>query len=212
MILKNISICLEGGKSLSIVGVNGVGKTTFVKLICRFYEPTEGEILLNGIPIQTIPYEEYIKLIGVVFQDYRLLPSFTVFENIAYALEVIGMDKTLIRSRVRGVLNLVGLDDKGNAFPKELSGGQQQRVAIARAIANRPKVLIADEPTGNLDPTMSDEIMSVLERINKAYGTTIVMVTHDSGVVNKHRKRTIALEYGHIKADLPGGGYILDDK
>ena len=130
-----------------------------------------------------------------------------MFENISYALEVIGMRKDLIRRRVREVMNLVGLDDKGSSFPNQLSGGQQQRVAIARAIANRPKVLIADEPTGNLDPQMSDEIMALLEKINEEYGTTILMVTHDMTIVNKHRKRTIVLEHGHITADLAQGGY-----
>ncbi|MBE6117426.1 MAG: cell division ATP-binding protein FtsE [Solobacterium sp.] len=213
--LYNINLRIDQGEFVYVIGPTGSGKSTLISLLDGEEVPTKGTVKVIGIDVGRLRRSQvpvYRRNIGVVFQDYRLLPSFTVFENIAYALEVIGMDKTLIRSRVRGVLNLVGLDDKGNAFPKELSGGQQQRVAIARAIANRPKVLIADEPTGNLDPTMSDEIMSVLERINKAYGTTIVMVTHDSGVVNKHRKRTIALEYGHIKADLPGGGYILDDK
>ena len=213
--LYNINLRIDQGEFVYVIGPTGSGKSTLISLLDGEEVPTKGTVKVIGIDVGRLRRSQvpvYRRNIGVVFQDYRLLPSFTVFENIAYALEVIGMDKTLIRSRVRGVLNLVGLDDKGNAFPKELSGGQQQRVAIARAIANRPKVLIADEPTGNLDPTMSDEIMSVLERINKAYGTTIVMVTHDSCVVNKHRKRTIALEYGHIKADLPGGGYILDDK
>ncbi|MBQ2689439.1 MAG: cell division ATP-binding protein FtsE [Solobacterium sp.] len=213
--LYNINLRIDQGEFVYVIGPTGSGKSTLIIHLDGEEVPTKGTVKVIGIDVGRLRRSQvpvYRRNIGVVFQDYRLLPSFTVFENIAYALEVIGMDKTLIRSRVRGVLNLVGLDDKGNAFPKELSGGQQQRVAIARAIANRPKVLIADEPTGNLDPTMSDEIMSVLERINKAYGTTIVMVTHDSGVVNKHRKRTIALEYGHIKADLPGGGYILDDK
>ncbi|MCR5373216.1 MAG: cell division ATP-binding protein FtsE [Solobacterium sp.] len=213
--LYNINLRIDQGEFVYVIGPTGSGKSTLIKLLDGEEVPTKGTVKVIGIDVGRLRRSQvpvYRRNIGVVFQDYRLLPTFTVFENIAYALEVIGMDKTLIRSRVRGVLNLVGLDDKGNAFPKELSGGQQQRVAIARAIANRPKVLIADEPTGNLDPTMSDEIMSVLERINKAYGTTIVMVTHDSGVVNKHRKRTVALEYGHIKADLPGGGYILDDK
>ena len=142
------------------------------------------------------------------FQDYRLLPKKTVFENISYALEVINMRKDAIRHRVRRVMNLVSLDDKGNSFPSELSGGQQQRVAIARAIANRPKVLIADEPTGNLDPAKSDEIMTLLEKINREEGTTILMVTHDLTLVNKHRKRTISLENGHIVADMEDGGYM----
>ncbi|MBR2990550.1 MAG: cell division ATP-binding protein FtsE [Solobacterium sp.] len=213
--LYNINLKIDQGEFVYIIGRTGAGKSTLIKLLNGEEVPTKGTVKVVGIDVGRLSHSKvpiYRRNIGVVFQDYRLLQQNTVFENIAYALEVIGMDKNIIRSRVRGVLNLVGLDDKGGAFPGELSGGQQQRVAIARAIANRPKVLIADEPTGNLDPTVSDEIMTVLERINKAYGTTIVMVTHDTNVVNKHRKRTIALEYGHIKADLPGGGYILDDK
>ena len=213
--LYNINLKIDQGEFVYIIGRTGAGKSTLIRLLDGEEEPTKGTVKVIGIDVGKLRHSKvpvYRRNIGVVFQDYRLLQQKTVFENIAYALEVIGMDKNIIRSRVRGVLNLVGLDDKGSAFPGELSGGQQQRVAIARAIANRPKVLIADEPTGNLDPTVSDEIMSVLERINKAYGTTIVMVTHDTNVVNRHRKRTIALEYGHIKADLPGGGYILDDK
>ncbi|MBR2811289.1 MAG: ATP-binding cassette domain-containing protein, partial [Solobacterium sp.] len=150
--------------------------------------------------------------IGVVFQDYRLLPAKTVFENISYALEVINMKKPQIEKRVHEVMSVVGLNEKGDSFPRELSGGQQQRVAIARALANRPKVLIADEPTGNLDPGKSDEIMDLLERINITYGTTILMVTHDYPLVNKHRKRTIALEHGHIVADLAEGGYVRHDQ
>ncbi len=213
--LYNINLKIDQGEFVYIIGRTGAGKSTLIKLLDGEEVPTKGTVKVVGIDVGRLRHGKvpiYRRNIGVVFQDYRLLPQKTVFENISYALEVIGMDKSVIRSRVRGVLNLVGLDDKGNAFPGELSGGQQQRVAIARAIANRPKVLIADEPTGNLDPTMSDEIMQVLEKINKAYGTTIVMVTHDTGVVNKHRKRTIALEYGHVKADLPGGGYVLDDQ
>lgn len=135
----------------------------------------------------------------------------TVYENIAYALEVISMKKPQIKKRVNEVLDVVGLKEKADSFPHELSGGQQQRIAIARAIANRPKVLIADEPTGNLDPAKSDEIMDLLERINKRYGTTILMVTHDLTLVNKHKKRTVALENGHIVADLAQGGYVRHD-
>ena len=150
--------------------------------------------------------------IGVVFQDYKLLPAKTVSENVAYALEVIGMRKRQIQMRVKEVLSVVGLEDKGNSFPNQLSGGQQQRVAIARAIANRPKVLVADEPTGNLDPAKSDEIMELLKRINKIYGSTILMVTHDLTIVNKYRNRTIVLEHGHVVADLKEGGYVRHDQ
>ena len=150
----------------------------------------------------------YRRNIGVVFQDFRLLPKLTVFENIAFALEVIGMSKSAIRKRVREVLELVSLSEKAQAFPHELSGGQQQRATIGRAIANHPKVLIADEPTGNLDPQMSAEIMELLEKINQVEKTTILMVTHDSNIVDTYKKRTISLEEGYIVADIMMGGYL----
>ena len=150
----------------------------------------------------------YRRNIGVVFQDFRLLPKMTVFENIAFALEILALDKVTIRRRVREILELVDLQDKAKAFPNQLSGGQQQRATIARAIANHPKVLIADEPTGNLDPEKSKEIIELLEKINKVERTTILMVTHDSTLVNTYKKRTIALEDGFIIADIAKGGYI----
>ncbi|MBQ9047737.1 MAG: cell division ATP-binding protein FtsE [Solobacterium sp.] len=213
--LYDINLKIDQGEFVYIIGPTGSGKSTLIKLLDGEEIPTKGVVNVVGINVGRLRHGKvpvYRRNIGVVFQDYRLLPAKTVFENIAYALEVINMKKDLIRRRVRAVINLVGLDDKGNAFPSELSGGQQQRVAIARAIANRPKVLIADEPTGNLDPAMSDEIMSLLEKINAAYGTTILMVTHDLTLVNKHRKRTIVLEHGHIVADLAEGGYVQHDQ
>lgn len=213
--LYDINMKIDQGEFVYIIGPSGAGKSTIIKLLDGEEVPTKGTVKVVGIDIGKLRHSKvpvYRRNIGVVFQDFRLLPSKTVFENIAYALEVINMDKDLIRRRVRAVMNLVGLDDKGNAFPHELAGGQQQRVAIARAIANRPKVLIADEPTGNLDPNLSDEIINLLEKINEAYGTTILMVTHDMAVVNKHRKRTIVLEHGHITADLEDGGYARHDQ
>lgn len=212
--LYDINLKIDQGEFVYIIGPTGSGKSTLIKLLDGEEVPTKGIVNVVGIDVGRLKHSKvpiYRRNIGVVFQDYRLLPSKTVSENIAYALEVINLDKEQIRARVRQVLNLVGLDDKGNAFPGELSGGQQQRVAIARAIANRPKVLIADEPTGNLDPAMSDEIMNLLEKVNSAYGTTILMVTHDKAIVNRHRKRTIALEHGHIAADLTEGGYVQHD-
>ena len=212
--LYDINLKIDQGEFVYIIGPTGSGKSTLIKLLDGEEVPTKGIVNVVGIDVGRLKPSKvpiYRRNIGVVFQDYRLLPSKTVSENIAYALEVINLDKEQIRRRVRQVLNLVGLDDKGNAFPGELSGGQQQRVAIARAIANRPKVLIADEPTGNLDPAMSDEIMNLLEKVNSAYGTTILMVTHDKAIVNRHRKRTIALEHGHIVADLTEGGYVQHD-
>ena len=208
--LYDINMNIAQGEFVYIIGPTGAGKSTLIKLLDGEEIPTKGKVNVVGINVGKLRHSKvpiYRRNIGVVFQDFRLLPTKTVFENISYALEVIGMRKDLIRRRVREVMNLVGLDDKGSSFPNQLSGGQQQRVAIARAIANRPKVLIADEPTGNLDPQMSDEIMALLEKINEEYGTTILMVTHDMTIVNKHRKRTIVLEHGHITADLAQGGY-----
>lgn len=209
--LFDINLRIDQGEFVYIIGPTGSGKSTLIKLLDGEEIPTKGEVRVVGIDVGKLRHSKvpiYRRNIGVVFQDFRLLESKTVFENIAYALEVIDMKKAMIRRRVREVMNLVGLDDKGNSFPSQLSGGQQQRVAIARAIANRPKVLIADEPTGNLDPSMSDEIMALLEKINREYGTTILMVTHDLTLVNKHRKRTIVLEHGHVSEDLSKGGYV----
>ena len=178
--LNDINLKIDQGEFVYIIGPTGSGKSTLIKLLDGEEIPSSGTVNVVGINVGKLRHSKvplYRRNIGVVFQDYRLLPRKTVFENIAYALEVIGMRKDMIRLRVRQVMNLVGLDDKGNSFPSELSGGQQQRVAIARAIANKPKVLIADEPTGNLDPAMSDEIMALLQKINREEQTTIVMVT-----------------------------------
>lgn len=212
--LYNVNLTISQSEFVYIIGPTGSGKSTLIKLLDGEEIPTKGLVQVVGIDIGKLKHSKvplYRRNIGVVFQDYRLLEAKTVFENIAYALEVIGMRKEVIRLRVREVMNLVGLDDKGNAFPHELSGGQQQRVAIARAIANKPKVLIADEPTGNLDPVKSNEILSLLEKINREEGTTIIMVTHETDLVEKNRKRTIVLEEGHIVADLSEGGYINHD-
>jgi len=213
--LYDINVKIEQGEFVYIIGPTGSGKSTLIKLLDGEETPTKGSVKVVGIDVGKLHGRQipiYRRNIGVVFQDYRLLPAKTVFENISYALEVINMKKPQIRKRAKEVMNVVGLSEKGSAFPHELSGGQQQRVAIARAIANRPKVLIADEPTGNLDPGKSDEIMDLLEKINDTYGTTILMVTHDLTLVNKHRKRTVVLEHGHIVADLAEGGYVRHDQ
>ena len=212
--LYNINLKIDQGEFVYIIGPTGSGKSTLIKLLDGEEIPTKGKVEVAGINVGKLKHSKvplYRRNIGVVFQDFRLLERKTVFENIAFALEVINVPKERIRKRVREVMNLVGLDDKGNSFPQELSGGQQQRVAIARAIANKPKMLIADEPTGNLDPQKSDEIMTLLEKINREEKTTVLMVTHDITLVNKHRKRTIALEAGHIVADMNEGGYIKHD-
>ncbi|RRC91323.1 cell division ATP-binding protein FtsE [Erysipelotrichaceae bacterium OH741_COT-311] len=212
--LNGVNLTIHQGEFVYIIGPTGSGKSTLIKLLDGEEIPSKGSVIVAGINVGKLKHSKvpiYRRNIGVVFQDYRLLERKTVFENIAYALEVIDAPKNIIRRRVREVMNLVGLDDKGNAFPSELSGGQQQRVAIARAIANKPKVLIADEPTGNLDPTKSDEIMVLLEKINREENTTILMVTHDEALVNKHQKRTIVLESGVIVADTFQGGYFKHD-
>ena len=212
--LYDINLSVDQGEFVYVIGPTGSGKSTLIKLMDAEEMCTKGNVKVVGIDVGELSKRQipiYRRNIGVVFQDYKLLPHLTVFENIAYALEVIGMKKAQIRKRTIEVMKVVGLSEKGNSFPKELSGGQQQRVAIARAIANRPKVLIADEPTGNLDPAKSDEIMYLLQEINQRYGTTVVMVTHDITLVNKYRKRTIVLEQGHIVADRSEGGYVRHD-
>ena len=212
--LYDVNLKIDQGEFVYIIGPTGSGKSTLIKLLDGEEIPTIGKVEVTGINVGKLKHSKvplYRRNIGVVFQDFRLLERKTVFENIAFALEVINVPKEKIRKRVREVMNLVGLDDKGNSFPQELSGGQQQRVAIARAIANKPKILIADEPTGNLDPQKSDEIMTLLEKINREEKTTVLMVTHDITLVSKHRKRTIALEAGHIVADMNEGGYIKHD-
>ena len=212
--LYDINLSVDQGEFVYVIGPTGSGKSTLIKLMDAEEMCTKGNVKVVGIDVGELSKRQipiYRRNIGVVFQDYKLLPHLTVFENIEYALEVIGMKKAQIRKRTIEVMKVVGLSEKGNSFPKELSGGQQQRVAIARAIANRPKVLIADEPTGNLDPAKSDEIMDLLQEINQRYGTTVVMVTHDITLVNKYRKRTIVLEQGHIVADRSEGGYVRHD-
>ena len=212
--LYDINLSVDQGEFVYVIGPTGSGKSTLIKLMDAEEMCTKGNVKVVGIDVGELSKRQipiYRRNIGVVFQDYKLLPHLTVFENIAYALEVIGMKKAQIRKRTIEVMKVVGLSEKGNSFPKQLSGGQQQRVAIARAIANRPKVLIADEPTGNLDPAKSDEIMDLLQEINHRYGTTVVMVTHDITLVNKYRKRTIVLEQGHIVADRSEGGYVRHD-
>ena len=212
--LYDVNLSVDQGEFVYVIGPTGSGKSTLIKLMDAEEMCTKGNVKVVGIDVGELSKRQipiYRRNIGVVFQDYKLLPHLTVFENIAYALEVIGMKKAQIRKRTIEVMKVVGLSEKGNSFPKELSGGQQQRVAIACAIANRPKVLIADEPTGNLDPAKSDEIMDLLQEINQRYGTTVVMVTHDITLVNKYRKRTIVLEQGHIVADRSEGGYVRHD-
>lgn len=209
--LYNINLFIDQSEFVYIIGPTGSGKSTLIRLIDAEEKPTKGLVEVSGINVGQlrhgkIPY--YRRHIGVVFQDFKLLPSKTVFENVMYALEITNMNPLLARQRVREVLQLVDLSEKSSHYPNQLSGGQQQRAVIARAIANNPRILIADEPTGNLDPHKSGEIIQLLERINQEEKTTILMVTHDIGIVNQYKKRTIALEAGHIVADMVEGGYI----
>ena len=212
--LYHCNLKIEEGEFVYIIGPTGSGKSTLMKLIDGEEIPTSGDVIVANIDVGKLKHSKvpiYRRNLGIVFQDYRLLPRKTIFENVFFALEAINMETVFARRRVREVLNLVGLVDKSNMFPDELSGGQQQRAAIARAIANKPKVLIADEPTGNLDPEKSKEIIQLLEKINREENTTILMVTHDDNIVNTFKKRTIRLEDGHVVADITEGGYIKHD-
>ena len=212
--LRDINRTIEDGEFVYIIGPTGSGKSTLIKLLDGEEIPDQGRVLVNDVDVGKLRHSKvpfYRRSIGVVFQDFRLLPHLTIFENISFALEVIGMDRQQIRQRVREVLELVSLSEKAKAFPNQLSGGQQQRATIGRAIANHPKVLIADEPTGNLDPEMSKEVIELLEKINEKEKTTVLMVTHDKNLVDAFKKRTISLEEGYIVADMMKGGYLTYD-
>ena len=207
--LRDCSVEIEKGEFVFLVGASGSGKTTFLKLLLREEVPDEGRILVAGRNVGEmshwrVPYLR--RNIGCVFQDFRLLPNKTAFENIAFALEVIGRPRGVIRSQVPQVLELVGLGKKGKRFPHELSGGEQQRVAVARAFINRPLIILADEPTGNLDPATSQGIMKLLDKINRT-GTTVVMATHDASMVNYMRRRVIELDRGRVIRDQARGIY-----
>ena len=206
--LYDISLEIKDSEFVYIIGPTGSGKSTMIKLLDGEEIPSSGDVIVSDINVGKLKYSKvplYRRNIGVVFQDFRLLPKKTVFENIAYAMEVVDTPNQILRARVREVLKLVGLADKSNAYPSQISGGQQQRVAIARAIANRPKILIADEPTGNLDPKMSDEIISLFEKINREEKTTILIVTHDIDSAKRHPKRTIEINSGHLVRDKEEG-------
>lgn len=207
--LNGVNVHIDSGEFVYLVGPSGAGKSTFVKMIFRGEKPSTGIVKVDNKDLSTYK-ERHIprvrRKIGVVYQDFKLLPKLTVYENVAFALEVIEESPKIIRDRVMEVLDLVGIKDKARSLPDELSGGEQQRVAIARAIANNPKVVIADEPTGNLDPETSWGIMKVLEDINQK-GTTIIMATHSKEIVNTIKKRVIAIENGRIVRDEAGGDY-----
>lgn len=208
--LKNISLNIEKGEFVFIIGSSGSGKSTLIKMLMKELDPTEGNIIINGVNTTTmnrsqIPYLR--RNLGIVFQDFRLLPKKTVYENVAFAMRVTEASSRHIARNVPTVLSLVGLQNKMKAYPNELSGGEQQRTALARAIVNNPPILIADEPTGNLDPETAWDIMYLLEEINKR-GTTVVVATHASDIVDEMRKRVVMLDHGNIIRDAERGGYF----
>lgn len=207
--LNNINVDIRKGEFVFLVGSSGAGKSTFIKMLFREVLPTSGILTVNGRDVirmanKEVPYLR--RSLGVIFQDYRLLPEKTVYENISFAMQVIEAPRRLMQRSVNSVLDIVGLRDKYKCFPHQLSGGEQQRVAIARAIVNNPSIVIADEPTGNLDPETSWGIMDIFQRINAA-GTTIVMATHDKTIVDAMQRRVIAIEDGQIVRDEAQGGY-----
>ena len=207
--LYDLTLNIEKGEFVFVIGHTGCGKSTLVKMLYREEKPDSGYINVGGIEVTKLRNRKVFRLrrkIGVVFQDFKLLSKLTVYENVAFALEIFGTPKKEIYEKTLKVLDLVGLKGKAKNYPSELSGGEQQRVAIARAIVNSPKLLICDEPTGNLDAVTSMEIMNVLEEINKL-GTTIIMVTHDTDIVDKLKKRTILLDSGRVLKDYKAGEY-----
>ena len=210
--IDNVSLHIDKGEFVFVVGASGSGKSTFIKLLLRELEATKGSITVNGQKLENLKQKNiprYRRGLGVVFQDFRLLKDRNVYENVAFAQRVIEKSNRTIKKRVPEVLTLVGLADKYKSFPLELSGGEQQRVALARALVNRPDILLADEPTGNLDPKNSAEIMKLLEEIN-IRGTTVVVVTHNREIVNAMRKRVIRLRKGVVISDEKEGVYIED--
>lgn len=207
--LRNLNLHIEKGEFVFLVGPSGAGKSTFIKLLSHETVPDEGKVFVDGIEVNRlkkskIPYLR--RKLGIVFQDFRLLPNKTAFENVAFALEVMEVSRTEIKQKVHNALELVNLTAKANQLPANLSGGEQQRVAIARALVNRPVVLIADEPTGNLDPVTAQTIMQLFNHINHL-GTTIIMVTHAKELVNRMYKRVLTIEDGEIVRDVQKGAY-----
>ncbi len=208
--VDEISLHVDEGEFVFLVGDSGSGKSTMIRLLMKELEPTHGIITVNGRVLNTMKRRAvpaYRRAIGVVFQDYRLLPDLNVYDNVAFAQHVVGRSPGFIRRRVPETLREVGLAEKYKSFPRQLSGGEQQRVALARAIINRPKILLADEPTGNLDPRNAYEIMKLIEEVNSR-GTTVLVVTHDMGLVDHFHKRVITMHHGAIARDVEEGGYI----
>ena len=210
--LKGVNVRIDDGEFVFLVGPSGSGKSTVIKLIIAEISPTEGRVMVNGFNLTNISPRQVPKMrrtLGVIFQDFRLIEKKTVYENLSFAMRAIGASNRELRRRIPYVLQLVGLDQKGDRYPGQLSGGEQQRVAIARALVNNPSMIIADEPTGNLDPQRSLEIMMLLERINEL-GTTVLVVTHEKNLVNRFTKRVVAIENGRIISDETGGYYNVE--
>ena len=209
--LKNVNITIEDGEFVFVTGRSGSGKSTLMKILLKEVEPTSGRVIVNDMDLGKMPRSyvpKYRRRLGVVFQDFRLLKDKTVYENVAFAQRVIGVSSRRIRETVPQMLKMVGLSSKYKSFPRQLSGGEQQRVAIARALINKPEVLLADEPTGNLDPQNAMEIMRLLDEINRQ-GTTVIVVTHSRELVNTMQKRVITIEKGVVVSDEEESGYLL---
>ena len=209
--LYNITTKIDDGEFVFLIGATGAGKSTVIKLLMREERADDGNVMVNGVDIAALRggrIPQYRRGIGVVFQDFRLLPERTVYENVAFAMQVVGKPKKVVEHIVPQVLSLVGLEDKAKAKPHQLSGGEQQRVSMARALVNNPPLLLADEPTGNLDPETAKEIMGLLERINRL-GTTVIVATHAKELVNKMRKRVLTLENGRLVSDTEKGDYTI---
>lgn len=212
--IADLNLAIDKGEFVFVTGVSGCGKSTLVKLLYREEKPTKGQVMVGGINVVKLRNSQVYKLrrkLGIVFQDFKLLPKLTVYENVAFGLENLGMKNKDIKKRVIRALERVGLKDKIRSFPNQLAGGQQQRVCIARAIVNEPKLLICDEPTGNLDPKTSKEIVKVINNINKTMGTTVIMVTHDKEIVNSMKKRVVTIEDGVLIKDTREGSYDADE-
>ena len=212
--LAGVNLKIKKGDFVFIIGHTASGKSTLIKLLYREEKPTKGSVTVGGINVAKLRNSKIYKLrrkIGIVFQDYKLLPKLTVYENVAYPLESYGLSSAEIRPLVLAALEQVGLSHKVRSFPYELSGGEQQRVCIARAMVNKPKLLLCDEPTGNLDPDTSKEIMDVINKINKELGTTVVMATHDKDIVNRMKKRVVVIKDGLIEGDYLKGSYKVNE-
>ncbi len=212
--VADLSVTIDKGEFVFVIGTTGSGKSTFIKMLYREEKPTKGKVIVGGIDVAKLRNSKVYKLrrkLGVVFQDFKLLPKLTVYENVAFALETLGIPESEIRPKVLKAIDAVGLKEKTRNLPSELSGGEQQRVAIARAIVNNPKLLICDEPTGNLDPETSKGIMKILENINQTLGTTIIMATHDKELVNKMKKRVLVIENGVLASDTKKGSYKVHE-